>query len=191
MGLGESENEKDSGGGGEGSVFCSICLEAVVVSGNGGRSTAKLLCGHDFHLDCIGSAFNVKGLMQCPNCRKTEKGNWLYANGYRPCPEVSMDERTHDEDLYDFSEQCDTKDAKRELLKQKGDRSIFAKISQSFLLVVAWVLWLSRNQALFKNARVYIENIWESIAFFITEWGRACVGAKSVRIIRGKPVIEA
>ncbi|KAK1318475.1 hypothetical protein QJS10_CPB04g00845 [Acorus calamus] len=106
MGLGESENEKDSGGGGEGSVFCSICLEAVVVSGNGGRSTAKLLCGHDFHLDCIGSAFNVKGLMQCPNCRKTEKGNWLYANGYRPCPEVSMDERTHDEDLYDFSEQA-------------------------------------------------------------------------------------
>lgn len=30
--------------------------------------------------DCIGSAFNMKGSMQCPNCRTVEKGHWLYAN---------------------------------------------------------------------------------------------------------------
>jgi hypothetical protein len=32
-------------------------------------------------LDCIGSAFNSKGTMQCPNCRQVEDGEWLYANG--------------------------------------------------------------------------------------------------------------
>jgi len=41
--------------------------------------------------------------MQCPNCRKIEKGQWLYANGGRSYPEFSMDEWTHDEDLYDVS----------------------------------------------------------------------------------------
>ncbi|RLN34481.1 uncharacterized protein C2845_PM03G02870 [Panicum miliaceum] len=27
--------------------------------------------------NCIGSAFNAKGIMQCPNCRNIEEGNWL------------------------------------------------------------------------------------------------------------------
>ncbi|CAM8907507.1 unnamed protein product [Rhodiola kirilowii] len=81
-------------------VSCSICLEAV--SDDGERSWAKLLCGHQFHLDCIGSAFNVKGAMQCPNCRKIEKGQWLYANGGCAFPEFNMDDWPHDEDLYDF-----------------------------------------------------------------------------------------
>jgi hypothetical protein len=55
------------------------------------------------HVDCIGSAFNIKGAMQCPNCRKIEKGQWLYANGSRSYPEFSTDDWTHDEDLYDLS----------------------------------------------------------------------------------------
>nr|GMD40544.1 E3 ubiquitin-protein ligase RFI2-like isoform X4 [Ipomoea batatas] len=49
--------------------------------------------------DCIGSAFNAKGAMQCPNCRKVEKGQWLYASGHRSLPEFSMDDWAHDEDL--------------------------------------------------------------------------------------------
>ncbi|KAB5529262.1 hypothetical protein DKX38_019343 [Salix brachista] len=132
MGLGNSENDvivDDGGGGGGGlngksfggSVSCSICLE--VVADNGDRSWAKLQCGHQFHLvifpnidvkterkekemirqDCIDSAFNVKGAMQCPNCRKIEKGQWLYANGCRSLPEFSMEDWAHDEDLYDLS----------------------------------------------------------------------------------------
>lgn len=52
--------------------------------------------------DCIGSAFNVKGAMQCPNCRKIEKGQWLYSNGSRPY-EFNMEDWVHDEDLYDIS----------------------------------------------------------------------------------------
>lgn len=97
------EGGADTGGAAKsfGSVSCSICLE--VVADNGDRSWAKLQCGHQFHLDCIGSAFNIKGAMQCPNCRKIEKGQWLYANGSRSYPELSMDDWAHDEDLYDFS----------------------------------------------------------------------------------------
>ncbi|KAL3814665.1 hypothetical protein ACJIZ3_015933 [Penstemon smallii] len=107
MGSGDADLLEDGNGGGgiamaeAVGVSCSICLE--VVTDNGDRSWAKLQCGHQFHLDCIGSAFNVKGSMQCPNCRKIEKGQWLYANGSRPMPEFSMDEWAHDEDLYDLS----------------------------------------------------------------------------------------
>jgi hypothetical protein len=31
--------------------------------------------------DCIGSAFNAKGAMECPNCRRVEDGNWLMLGG--------------------------------------------------------------------------------------------------------------
>ncbi|KAL2490173.1 RING/U-box superfamily protein [Abeliophyllum distichum] len=106
MGLGDLDLLDDGGGGGRGkgtpvAVSCSICLEAV--TDNGERSWAKLQCGHQFHLDCIGSAFNSKGAMQCPNCRKIEKGQWLYANCSRPQPDLSMDDWPHEEDLYDIS----------------------------------------------------------------------------------------
>ncbi|CAH9145090.1 unnamed protein product [Cuscuta epithymum] len=108
MGLGDvdllEDGESGFEGGGEkasAAVSCSICLESV--TDNGDRSRAKLQCGHEFHLDCIGSAFNAKGAMQCPNCRKVEKGQWLYASGHRSLPEFSMDDWAHDEDLYDLS----------------------------------------------------------------------------------------
>lgn len=80
-------------------VSCSICLE--VISDDGERTKVKLQCGHEFHLDCIGSAFNAKGEMQCPNCRKVETGLWLYANGHRG--EVNMDDWTLEDDLNDLS----------------------------------------------------------------------------------------
>lgn len=42
--------------------------------------------------------------MQCPNCRKVEKGQWLYANGSaRSFPESSMDDWNPDEDPYDLN----------------------------------------------------------------------------------------
>ncbi|EEF39254.1 E3 ubiquitin-protein ligase RFI2 [Ricinus communis] len=94
---GADEDEPSSSG-----ISCSICLDTVL--DNGGRSRAKLQCGHEFHLDCIGSAFNMKGAMQCPNCRKVEKGQWLYANGSnRMLPEMSMDDWIPEEDFYDLS----------------------------------------------------------------------------------------
>ncbi|KAK2645842.1 hypothetical protein Ddye_021037 [Dipteronia dyeriana] len=55
--------------------LCSICLEEV--SATCGRTIVTLQCSHIFHLDCIGSAFNVVGIMQCPNCRQIENGEWL------------------------------------------------------------------------------------------------------------------
>lgn len=51
--------------------------------------------------DCIGSAFNMKGAMQCPNCRNVEKGQWLFANGSpRAFPEFVMEDLIPEEDLY-------------------------------------------------------------------------------------------
>ncbi|KAK1295258.1 hypothetical protein QJS10_CPA16g00718 [Acorus calamus] len=96
------DDKTDFSGEGKGfsSVPCSICLESVVCGG-GERSIAKLQCGHEFHLDCIGSAFNAKGAMQCPNCRKVEKGRWLYANGYCSFPEFNVDDLVNEE-LYDL-----------------------------------------------------------------------------------------
>ncbi|CAH8266309.1 unnamed protein product [Arabidopsis lyrata] len=96
-GPGKRGNQEDASSPVE--VSCSICLELVVDDGT--RSKAKLQCGHEFHLDCIGSAFNMKGAMQCPNCRNVEKGQWLYANGStRPFPEFSMEDWIPEEDLY-------------------------------------------------------------------------------------------
>lgn len=49
MGLGEKDLKKDLGGDViPFLVSCSICLEAVRDKGD--RSTAKLQCGHEFHL---------------------------------------------------------------------------------------------------------------------------------------------
>ncbi|AQK57759.1 RING/U-box superfamily protein [Zea mays] len=84
-----SSAEAPGDGGGGGAAACSICLDAVLAR-SAGRSVAKLQCGHEFHLDCIGSAFNAKGAMQCPNCRKIEKGRWLYASGHRASVDIDM-----------------------------------------------------------------------------------------------------
>lgn len=77
---------------------CSVCLE--MVNDTSERSMAKLICGHQFHLDCIGSAFNAKGSMQCPNCRQIENGQWLYGNG-RLHLENSISEDMMFEEEYD------------------------------------------------------------------------------------------
>ncbi|KAJ0249699.1 hypothetical protein HA466_0151530 [Hirschfeldia incana] len=112
MGLGNKVNKFNFGdndlpdvdggeeGDGFGSVACSICLDTVVKDGD--RAWANLQCGHQFHLDCIGSAFNAKGVMQCPNCRKVEKGQWLYANGCRSHPEFNVEDWVHEEEIYDI-----------------------------------------------------------------------------------------
>ncbi|KAH0448812.1 hypothetical protein IEQ34_022612 [Dendrobium chrysotoxum] len=81
-------------------VSCSICLDLVLDRGE--RSIARLQCGHEFHLDCIGSAFNAKGVMQCPNCRKVEKGRWLYSNGHRLSSDFDLDGWIT-EDIYDLT----------------------------------------------------------------------------------------
>ncbi|KAK4338941.1 hypothetical protein RND71_040403 [Anisodus tanguticus] len=76
---------------------CSICLEDV--TDNNGRSIAKLHCGHLFHLDCIGSEFNVRGLMRCPNCREVEDGNWLFSEGEGPYEQYDEEESEEEDEL--------------------------------------------------------------------------------------------
>lgn len=42
--------------------------------------------------DCIGSAFNVKGVMECPNCREIENGEWRYYVSRSPDRELDLSE---------------------------------------------------------------------------------------------------
>ena len=51
-----------------------------------------MICG----TDCIGSAFNAKGAMQCPNCRSVEKGQWKYSSGSLTSPELGVDDGSVD-----------------------------------------------------------------------------------------------
>ena len=61
-----------------------------------------LICFH--YIDCIGSAFNVKGAMVCPNCRQTEAGHWLYGNSSAP-PLFDSDFDVDDGNLAELSVQ--------------------------------------------------------------------------------------
>ncbi|KAK1309214.1 hypothetical protein QJS10_CPA09g00934 [Acorus calamus] len=71
-------------------------------------------------------------------------------------------------------------------LKPTGDRSPGGKVSQSLVPVVLWALWLARNSRVFRNTRVYHENIWETAVFFIKAWGRACIDGRWKRRIWSK-----
>ncbi|RXH68354.1 hypothetical protein DVH24_030687 [Malus domestica] len=42
--------------------------------------------------NCIGSAFNVKGIMECPNCREIENGEWRYYVSRSPDHELYLSE---------------------------------------------------------------------------------------------------
>ncbi|KAH0673404.1 hypothetical protein KY284_024491 [Solanum tuberosum] len=56
--------------------LCTLCLENVVDDST--RAITKLVCQHFFHSDCIGSEFNLRGVMKCPNCRVVEEdGIWM------------------------------------------------------------------------------------------------------------------
>ncbi|XP_031397644.1 uncharacterized protein LOC116208383 isoform X2 [Punica granatum] len=65
---------------------CTICL--LDLSPTCGRTVVTLRCSHTFHLDCIGSAFNSKRVMECPNCREVEAGQWRFSElpEYQWCP---------------------------------------------------------------------------------------------------------
>ncbi|GMY27744.1 E3 ubiquitin-ligase [Fagus crenata] len=79
-------------------VKCTVCLDEV--SDLSDRTFVKLRCSHVFHLDCIGSAFNVKGAMECPNCREIESGVWRRFEDEDH--EANMDQETNDEDDVEF-----------------------------------------------------------------------------------------
>ncbi|KAJ7980280.1 RING finger family protein [Quillaja saponaria] len=68
---------------------CSICLEEM--SQQCDRTVIKLQCSHMFHMDCIGSAFNMKGFMECPNCRQIENGVWRLFGANRPGEDMDQE----------------------------------------------------------------------------------------------------
>ncbi|KAK1300131.1 hypothetical protein QJS10_CPB13g01036 [Acorus calamus] len=52
-----------------------------------------------------------------------------------------------------------------------------------------WVIWRTRNDAVFKGARVYVENMWALASVLIQDWARDIVGVRGARF--GGGVIEA
>jgi len=74
----EEEEEEDE------SMRCTICYDSVETFTPGQqyctsiRPGTVLVCGHVFHLDCLGSFFNAvgSGAMTCPNCRQQQPGMW-------------------------------------------------------------------------------------------------------------------
>ncbi|KAK1315875.1 hypothetical protein QJS10_CPA05g01948 [Acorus calamus] len=59
------------------------------------------------------------------------------------------------------------------------------------LIIVAgaWSIWRARNEAIFKGSRVYVENLWESTASLISQWGRGIVGVQGVTFTGGRIII--
>ncbi|CAA7058624.1 unnamed protein product [Microthlaspi erraticum] len=72
------------------SDLCTICLEPLLV--NTDRTVVTLMCNHKFHIDCIGSAFNARNSMQCPNCMRIEPGQWRFST----CNHQNFDWRDED-----------------------------------------------------------------------------------------------
>ncbi|KAH9619022.1 hypothetical protein KSS87_012364 [Heliosperma pusillum] len=93
------ESDKGLGLNGEGdstSVTCSVCLDLITNGAYGWKEVANNLKIKMYDY-CIGSAFNMRGTMQCPNCRTIESGQWLYASGSTNSPpELSMDDGSTD-----------------------------------------------------------------------------------------------
>ncbi|OZJ05012.1 hypothetical protein BZG36_02150 [Bifiguratus adelaidae] len=81
---------------------CAICFEPVIPRAH---CQAKLMCGHIFHLPCIGTAFNSTGVMQCPVCRalqENQPAEWKYADKPIHCPQTYHEQ--YEDDLHLFAD---------------------------------------------------------------------------------------
>ncbi|KAK1266001.1 hypothetical protein QJS04_geneDACA000727 [Acorus gramineus] len=70
-----------------------------------------------------------------------------------------------------------------------GDRSVQAKVSQSYIPTVIWSIWLTRNHSVFRGSIPYVENIWELAMRCVVDWGCFCAGASSINIMGGSFII--
>lgn len=69
---------------------CVVCLEPLLVST---QATARLVCGHLFHLCCIGSTFNASSKALCPVCRQDQQqkpGPWLRSGDFQHCQQSAQ-----------------------------------------------------------------------------------------------------
>ncbi|CAH8276885.1 unnamed protein product [Arabidopsis lyrata] len=81
---------------------CAVFFEPL--ANDAKRTVVNLQCSHRFHLDCVGSFFNIKNKMECPCCRQIEKGKWLFAKPVDLDPpyrdiDVLRDQLERDDDI--------------------------------------------------------------------------------------------
>ncbi|CAE6198926.1 unnamed protein product [Arabidopsis arenosa] len=87
---------------------CVVCLEPLTNDANE-RTVVNLRCSHRFHLDCLGSHFNTKKRMECPCCRRIEKGQWLFTKPVdRHPPFPNIDNTRFHLDIRDYMFQMST-----------------------------------------------------------------------------------
>ncbi|KAK1292926.1 hypothetical protein QJS10_CPB17g01322 [Acorus calamus] len=75
-------------------------------------------------------------------------------------------------------------------MRRRGDRSVSAKFTFSFIPAVTWAIWLTRNQALFRGVSPYVENTWNTVIHSVKDWGVHCAGAPRVGYVNERFVLD-
>ncbi|KAM1321548.1 hypothetical protein ACFX13_014803 [Malus domestica] len=76
--------------------------------------------------DCIGSAFNVKGIMECPNCREIENGKWRYYVSCSPDHELDLseDEMDYEDSPIEFLDMVKVQSLSRMIIMDENGKQI-------------------------------------------------------------------
>ncbi|KAK1283841.1 hypothetical protein QJS10_CPB21g00763 [Acorus calamus] len=76
-------------------------------------------------------------------------------------------------------------------LSRRNDRSLRSKILQSLVPAVMWVIWIGRNDKIFRGTLVSTEGVWEDAKRNISAWGCLCGGASRVLVERNSILITS
>ncbi|KAK1326504.1 hypothetical protein QJS10_CPA01g01157 [Acorus calamus] len=54
----------------------------------------------------------------------------------------------------------------------------------------AWAIWRTRNEAIFRGLRPYLENMWDMFLTSLLDWGRGLARAKEIAIRNGHLMVQ-
>ncbi|KAK1258442.1 hypothetical protein QJS04_geneDACA006646 [Acorus gramineus] len=66
------------------------------------------------------------------------------------------------------------------------DNSLEATIARTIVPAGAWTIWRTRNEVIFRGARVHKENMWDMFRGCIRDWGRFIANAEEVAFRGGR-----
>ncbi|EFH60144.1 predicted protein, partial [Arabidopsis lyrata subsp. lyrata] len=133
--------------------------------------------------ECIGSAYNAKGFMECPNCRNIEPGEWQFADGTHFNADnmiANDDEQEEDNDPGCFSQ-----------LIVKSEVCPFGCLGQRypFLLGRSGISMVNAPMALSyassSTTQLNPSNVWESTQPFLSLRHHCMVEHELYRMIYG------
>ncbi|KAK1296036.1 hypothetical protein QJS10_CPB15g01437 [Acorus calamus] len=74
-------------------------------------------------------------------------------------------------------------------LRQRSGPGHQAVVARSVIPAGAWVIWHTRNAAVFKGEWVYIENMKAEVLALIRDWARELAGVRGARLHGGVQVV--